>query len=433
MDYFVFGFEAANGSRRGIYQVLKSLYQGMKEIDHEHVHLILAESDSIFDEKDISHKNLKYSKSRKSLLRKIIATLFRNFASLIDAVFPSCLDLSATQLIVNSPWACRIRKGLQQTVHLSHWALHHSRIASSIAIGLDLPINFSENSWLICLYPTMASRSCNYRIATFIHDFIPLDFSAHDESRSVFLRKLNCSCKNSDIIICASHTTAKRLIRYNSSVKSKISVIYSSISEVWVHHSRESCSRYTLPISLCSIGAIEPRKNWPGILQALLNTEGLPPIQLTFIGGETSPDRNFHRKLRNLTDQLHTNTPHSVIFTGRVSTKEKCKYLQQSAAFVYVPFMEGAALPIIEAQLIGCPTLISDLPVFREFINTENTYFADPCKSTSIGAALQRLCTDLNNGQCRPPMDSHRLAPLASPIRFAKEVMAALAAADLKP
>lgn len=433
MDYFVFGFEAANGSRRGIYQVFKSLYKGMKEIDHEHVHLIFAESDFTFDEKDISYKNLKYSKSRKSLLRKIIGTLLRNFASLVDAVFPSCLDLLVTQLIVNSPWACRISKSLQQEVHLSHWGLYHSRIASSIAIGLDLPINSPEKSWLVCLCPTMASRSRNYRIATFVHDLIPLDFSAHDESRSVFLRKLNCSCQNSDIIICVSHTTAKRLIRYDSSVKNKLSVIYPSISEVQIHHSRELCPRYTLPISLCSIGTIEPRKNWPGILQALLNTDGLPPIQLIFIGGEASSDRNFHRKLRNLIDQLIINTPHSVIFTGRVSAEEKCKYLQQSAAFVYVPFMEGAALPIIEAQLIGCPTLISDLPVFREFIKTENTYFADPYKSTSIGAALQKLCTDLKNGQCRPPMDSHRLAPLASPFRFAKEVMAALAAADLKP
>ena len=433
MDYFVFGFEAANGSRRGIYQVFKSLYKGMKEIDHEHVHLIFAESDFTFDEKDISYKNLKSSKSRKSLLRKIIATLLRNFAPLIDAVFPSCLDLPATQLIVNSSWACRIRKGLQQTVHLSHWALSHSRIASSIAIGLDLSINYPEKSWLICLSPTMAPRSRNYRIATFVHDLIALDFSAHDESRSVFLRKLNCSCQNSDIIICVSHITAKRLIHYNSSAKDKISVIYSSISEVQVHHSRELCSKYTLPIPLCSISSIEPRKNCLGILQALLNTDGLPPIQLTLIGGEKSPNRNFHRKLRNLTEQLHANTPHSVIFTGRVSREEKCKYLQQSAAFVYVPFMEGAALPIIEAQLIGCPTLISDLPVFREFINTENTYFADPYKSTSIGAALQKLCTDLKNGQVHSPMDSHRLAPLASPIRFAREVMAALVAADLKP
>lgn len=443
MNYFIFCFETANGSRRGIYQVLKSLYQGMKEIDPEHVQLIFAESDSIFYEKDTPHKNhtphknlsheSKYSKIKKSPLRKIIGTLLRNFASLMDAVFPPCLDLSVTWLIVNSPWACRIRKSLQQEVHLSHWALENSRIASSITIGLDLSINSLEKFWLVCLSPTMVSRRHNYRIATFIHDLIPLDFSAHDKSHLAFLRRLNCSCQNSDIIICVSHATAKRLIDYNPSVKAKISVIYSSINEVQVHHSRESCSRYTLPISLCSIGAIEPRKNWPGILQALLNTDGLPPIQLTFIGGEPSSDQNFHRKLRNLTDQLHTNTPHSIIFAGRASAEEKCKYLQQSTAFVYVPFMEGAALPIIEAQLIGLPTLISDLPVFREFINTENAYFADPYKPASIGAALQKLCTDLKNGQCRPPMDPHRLAPLASPTRFAKEVTAALAVADLKP
>jgi len=434
VDYYVSGCEAANGSRRGIYQVLKSLYQGIKEIDYQHVHLIFAESDSIFDEKDASYKykNLshesKYSKHKKSLLKKITGVLLRNFALFIDAV-PLRLDLAVTWLIVNSPWACQIRRGLQQAVHLSDWALRNSRIASTVAITLALPVNLPEKPWLICLCPTMVCRSRNYRIATFVHDLIPLDLPV--ESRSAFLRRLNCSCLNSDIIICVSHITARHLIAYNPLMKTKISVIYSSVSEVQHYHLRESYSRYTLPINFCSIGIIEPRKNLPGIIQALLETDGLPPIQLTIIGGEPSPNRNFHRKLRSLTNKLQTNTSHSVIFSGRVSAEEKCKYLQQSAAFIYVPFMEGAALPVIEAQLAGCPTLISDLPVFREFIDAENSYFADPNKLSSIGAALQRLCTDLKNDRCRPPMGSHRLAPLASPTRFAKEVMAALAAADL--
>jgi len=436
VNYYISGCEAANGSQRGIYQVLKSLYQGMKEIAPEHVQLIFAESDSVFDEKDISYKykslsyGNKYSKHRKSLLRKITGVLLRNFALFMDAV-PLRLDWAVTWFIVNSLWACQIRRGLQQAVHLSHWALRNSRIASTVAITLALPVNLPEKSWLICLCPTMACRSRSYRIATFVHDLIPLDLPV--ESRSDFLRRLNSCCLNSDIIICVSHTTAKRLIAYNPLMKTKIRVIYSSISEIRPHHLRESYSRYTLPIHFCSINSIiEPRKNLPGIIQALLETDGLPSIQLTIIGEESSPNRNFYRKLKNLTNKLQTNTSHSVIFAGRVSAEEKCKYLQQSAAFIYVPFMEGAALPVIEAQLAGCPTLISDLPVFREFIDAENSYFADPNKPSSIGTALQRLCTDLKNSRCRPPMDSHRLAPLASPTRFAKEVMAASAAADFK-
>ena len=447
MNYLVFGFEAANGSRRGIYQVLKSLYQGIKEITPEHVQLIFAESDSIFNEKDISYKSLntknKSSKYRKTFLKrvkgfllrhlkKIIGIALRNSAALLDVIFPSFLDSLVTWFIANNPYTSQIRKMFQQKIHLCNWALGNSRVISSIIIGLSLPADFQEKSWLICSSPTMASRQRNYRIATFVHDLILLDFPAYDESRSAWLRRLNCSCQNSDIIICVSHTTAKRLISHNPLVKTKINVIYSSISEVQVHHSRELQSRYLLPISFCSIGSIEPRKNWPGILQALLNTDGLPPIQFTFVGGEPSINQNFHKTLRNLTDQVHTSTSHSVIFAGRVSAEEKCKYLQQSAAFIYVPFMEGGALPIIEAQLAGCPTLISDLPVFREFIDAENSYFVDPNKPSSIGAALQRLCTDLKNGSAAPPMDSHRLAPLASPTRFAKEVMAALAATDLK-
>ena len=433
MNYFLFGLEAANGSRRGIYQVFKSLYKGMKEIDHRHVQLVFAKSDSIFEENDAScqspnHIN-KYQK-KKSLLRKAIVIILRNSAKLIDIVFASFLHLPIIWLTVNSPWSCQIRKILQQKVRLCNRALTSSRIASSIIVELGLPVHAQEKSWLICLAPTMAPRQRNCRLATFVHDLIALDFFAHEESRSAWLSRLNCSCQNSDIIICVSHTTAKRLILHDPSVKRKVRVIYPSISEVSTHNPRESQSRYILPISLCSIGSVEPRKNWPGILQALLHTAELPPIQFTFIGGEPSLDPGFHRRLRDLTCKLHESSPHSVIFAGRVSAEEKCKYLQQSAAFVYVPFMEGAALPIIEAQLFGCPTLISDLPVFREFIHAENAYFADPNQPSSIGAALYRLCTDLKDGKATPPHDPHFLAPLASPTRFAKEVMAALVAAD---
>ena len=406
----------------------------MKEIDHRHVQLVFVKSDSIFEENDTPCQSpnhiSNHSKYRKSILRKAIVIISRNFAKFLDITFSSSLHLPIIWLTVKSPWSGQIRKILQQKIHFCHRALGHSRIASSIIVELGLPVHIQEKSWLICLAPTMAPRQRNCRLATFVHDLIALDFFTHGESRSAWLSRLNCCCQNSDIIICVSHTTAKRLILHNPSVKRKVRVIYPSISEISTHNSRESQSRYTLPISLCSIDSVEPRKNWPGILQALLYTVKLPPIQFTFIGGEPSCDPGFHRRLRDLTCKLHEDSPHSVIFAGRVSAEEKCKYLQQSAAFVYVPFMEGAALPIIEAQLLGCPTLISDLPVFREFIHAENAYFADPNQPASIGAALQKLCTDLKNGKVTPAHDSHFLAPLASPTRFAREVMAALVAAD---
>ena len=442
MKLLIFGFETVNGSRRGIYQVLKSLYNGMKQINHHSVDLVFTDPDFSFNKDDAFYRKggryynsqypMKIKDETQDLAKKIAIIAVRKLATIFDNFSPSFLDQFIALLISKFPLAHRVKRMISQDMRLIHWIFGSSRIASCIAIKLmGLPVDTEKGkAWLIATSPTMICRQRNCRLATFVHDLIALDFAAHDECRLSWLKRLNHCCKNSDKIICVSHATAKRLIQHNSSVKPKISVIHPSISEVQIHNARESCSRYMLPIRLCSIGSVEPRKNWPGILQALLNTDELPPVELTFVGGEGSRDSDFHKKLSNLTDKLNTNSPHSIIFTGRVSAEEKCKHLQQSAAFIYVPFMEGAALPIIEAQLTGCPTLISDLPVFREFIHADHAYFADPNQPASIGAALSRLCADLKNGKCRTPMPSHLLSPLASPTRFAKEVIAALAAAD---
>ena len=442
MNVLLFAFETESGSRRGIYQVFKSLYKGMKQINYHSVDIIFADSDFNFNKNNsLYHKNSQHYDSKyqvrtgdktKKTTEKIVRIIVRNLAILANYLLSHFLDQSITLLVSRLPLTYRLKGMLEQNIHLVHWAFQNSRIASCIAIKLmGLPVDIEGGgSWLVTMCPTMISRQKNCRLATFVHDLIPLDYTLHDESNLSYLRKLNHCCQNSDKIICVSHTTAKRLISHDPSVKAKISVVHTSISEVQTHDMRESRPRYTLPIHLCSIGSVEPRKNWPGILRALLDTAGLPPIQFTFVGGEPSGDPSFHKKIEKLTDKLHAYSSHSIIFTGRVSAEEKCKYLQQSAAFVYVPFMEGAALPIIEAQLVGCPTLISDLPVFREFIHADSAYFADPNQPASIGAALSTLCTDLKNGKCRSPMSPHLLASLASPTRFAKEVMATLAAAD---
>ena len=439
-DYFIFGFEIANGSRRGIYQVLRSLYKGMKEIDHNSVKFVFTDSNFTFDKKDQNYT--KYPKLKKLSLKKVVGIMVRSLALVINVILPSSLDQSIASLITKSPWADRIRKMLEREVRLTHWVFCNSRIASCVAMQLMdlLPTNPKKKSWLICLSPTLVPRQRNYQLATFVHDLILLDFNVNDDKsilarlrgRLIFLQRLNCSCRNSDKIICVSHSTAKRLIQHNPSIKSKITVIHPSINELQLNNQRKSQPRHTSPICLCSIATIEPRKNFQGIFRALLDNHELPPIHLTCIGGRARANPDFHNRLKDLVCKLHNSSPHLVTFTGYVSAEEKFKYLQDSTAFIYVPCIEGAALPIIEAQLIGCPTLISDLPVFREFINAENAYFADPYNPASIGAELQKLCTDLKNGQCRPPMDAQLLAPLASPTRFAKDVMAALSAADLK-
>ncbi len=72
---------------------------------------------------------------------------------------------------------------------------------------------------------------------------------------------------------------------------------------------------------------------------------------------------------------------------GRVSDEDLQAEYRHAEFFIFPSLMEGFGLPLLEAQLNGCPVLCSDIPAFREVAGNAAVYF-DPRLSESLVAAV---------------------------------------------
>ena len=70
-------------------------------------------------------------------------------------------------------------------------------------------------------------------------------------------------------------------------------------------------------------------------------------------------------------------------------------YYKNASLFVYPSLYEGFGLSILEAMNIGCPVLVSDIPVFREILN-DNINFFDPKSHEDLIFNMEKIlfCND---------------------------------------
>ena len=149
-------------------------------------------------------------------------------------------------------------------------------------------------------------------------------------------------------------------------------------------------------------------------------------IDLDVAGAEADEASGYADQIRARAVEIEERLGHRLRFHGRVSAERKQALLAEAHALVYVPLMEGGALPILEAQLQGLPTLVSDLAVFRELVAADRAYFCPPDDPQVMATTIELLWDDLLMGVARQP-DGDALAPYASPRRHARALLAALA------
>lgn len=94
------------------------------------------------------------------------------------------------------------------------------------------------------------------------------------------------------------------------------------------------------------IGALNPRKNIPGLLKSfeIFKNSGSHKQKLVIVGSAMHLTGEIDETLKNMT---HKN---DVIFTGRLKTEELRLVLGSAIALVYIPFFEGFGIPLVEAM-----------------------------------------------------------------------------------
>ena len=68
--------------------------------------------------------------------------------------------------------------------------------------------------------------------------------------------------------------------------------------------------------------------------------------------------------------------------------------MKAADAFVSVSYLEGQPNAVMEAMACGCPLVVSDIPMHREFLDEETALLVDPDDADAIARAIEAVLSD---------------------------------------
>ena len=71
-------------------------------------------------------------------------------------------------------------------------------------------------------------------------------------------------------------------------------------------------------------------------------------------------------------------------------------YYKNASLFIYPSLYEGFGISILEAMNLGCPTLVSNIPVFREILENKTSFF-DPKSHEDLIFSMEKILFDNEN------------------------------------
>jgi glycosyltransferase-like protein len=150
-----------------------------------------------------------------------------------------------------------------------------------------------------------------------------------------------------------------------------------------------------------NIGGIEPRKNSLRLLRAFETVRQALAVQgqaavLLMAGGDTLLDYALYRaEFFQALEQSDLQIDRDIFLLG-VAPDDLIPVLYQAAdGLVFPSVKEGWGLVALEAMAAGVPVLASDLPVFREYLRSEeNALLVDSLDETAIAGGMLRLVRD---------------------------------------
>lgn len=138
------------------------------------------------------------------------------------------------------------------------------------------------------------------------------------------------------------------------------------------------------------VGAIEPRKNLPRLLEAFAERHhrGELPHRLVFVGpyGWLSEDFGARIEALGLSRAVH--------FTGYVPFADLPAIYSLADMFVFPSLYEGFGLPVAEAMACGAPTIIGGTSSLTE-IGGDAVSVVDPLDVIALGDAMVALAGDV--------------------------------------
>jgi glycosyltransferase involved in cell wall biosynthesis len=139
--------------------------------------------------------------------------------------------------------------------------------------------------------------------------------------------------------------------------------------------------------TILTVSSEESRKNVDVLLKSVAK---IPDVQLVKVGSPViQANREKNNKIIDVLD-LHN----KVTFLENISESDLSGLYRAADLFALISDFEGFGRPPIEAQLNGCPVLVSEIPAFRETLGESCGYVQDYEDPDGVAASIQTLLED---------------------------------------
>jgi glycosyltransferase involved in cell wall biosynthesis len=220
-----------------------------------------------------------------------------------------------------------------------------------------------------------------------VHDLIPLTshWNGGLLKKRVFSFYLSRALHHSAQVITISDTVAGELKAHFSGVANKIQTIYRFVDSKFDQFAAPKPfldTRYLL-----FVGNRKKHKNIEQLLRAFNQVKHLIPHSLVLAGAKDSEKDDIDHLIDSLGIQDR------VISIMNPTDDQIISLYYHADLFIFPSFFEGFGLPPLEAVQLGCPVILSDIPIFKEIFASSGRYF-DPHNQLDLAKAILDVVTN---------------------------------------
>ncbi|MFT6915509.1 MAG: glycosyltransferase involved in cell wall biosynthesis [Motiliproteus sp.] len=195
------------------------------------------------------------------------------------------------------------------------------------------------------------------------------------------------SAKIAKNIISISNSSAVDIVEYCKVKSDKISTIYLAGSQL---SSFDACDEILSDFRLSKhdyflcVGFFKEIKNPYRIIEAYIKyrLEAKDPKSLVLVGVVLG------KSAQSIYD--HIKNVEGVVVAGKVTDEALSGFYQNSSGLIFVSLYEGFGIPVLEAQMLGCPVVTSNNSAMAE-ISGEHACLVDPYSVEDIAKAMLDL------------------------------------------
>ncbi len=226
-----------------------------------------------------------------------------------------------------------------------------------------------------------------------VHDISYAVNPAWYSYKSDFIRRYYYyrSAKSADTIITVSEFSKNEIVKHYRINPEKIKVVYHGTNKRFFESTRNSAILEKYAVSgayVLYVGNLHTRRNIDRLIAAFIRLKNghnqFRLLKMILVG----KDEGVLKGLLSLYGYRD-----DIVFTDYVPEEDMPFFYGEARCLVFPSLYEGFGFPVLEAMASGLPTIISDIPVFREIFK-ENSLFVNPYNVDEIKNALFRLLTD---------------------------------------